>query len=91
MIPIYVREKRHLNLVEMKRLMGFPDGFKFPVARTNAIKQLANAVCPPLISAIGIKIIKALNKKNIDQQVEFYLNGRGEISADRHFLHFVDF
>ncbi len=61
MIPVYVRERRHLNLLEMKRLMGFPDNFVFPIARTHAIKQLANAVTPPVITKIGEKIIEALN------------------------------
>ncbi len=61
MIPIYVRELRHFSLLEMKRLMGFPDQFQFNVARTHAIKQLANAVCPPLVEQIGLQIEKALN------------------------------
>lgn len=62
MIPVYSGERRHLSLLEMKRLMGFPDNFKFPVSRTNAIKQLANAVCPPVIESIG---------KDILRQIEF--------------------
>lgn len=53
MIPVYSGERRHLNLIEMKRIMGFPDDYNFPVARTDAIKQLANAVCPPVIASIG--------------------------------------
>ncbi|PGD03051.1 DNA (cytosine-5-)-methyltransferase [Bacillus wiedmannii] len=53
MIPVYSGERRHLNLVEMKRIMGFPDNYQFTVARTDAIKQLANAVCPPVITSIG--------------------------------------
>lgn len=52
MIPVYSKERRHLSLTEMKRLMGFEDDFLFPVARTQAIKQLANAVCPPVIESI---------------------------------------
>lgn len=53
MIPVYSGERRHLSLVEIKRIMGFPDGFRFNVSRTFAIKQLANAVCPPVIQSIG--------------------------------------
>lgn len=60
MIPVYTGERRHLSLVEMKRLMGFPDSFQFPVSRTNAIKQLANAVCPPVIESIGNDIKKQI-------------------------------
>lgn len=52
MIPVLSKERRHLNITEMKRIMGFPDTFKFPVSRTESIKQLANAVCPPVIESI---------------------------------------
>lgn len=60
MIPVYSKERRHLSLVEMKRLMGFPDDFAFPVSRTNAIKQLANAVCPIVIESIGMDFLNFL-------------------------------
>ncbi|MBC5998158.1 DNA (cytosine-5-)-methyltransferase [Romboutsia ilealis] len=63
MIPVYSRERRHLNLTEMKRIMGFPDEFIFTVARTHAIKQLANAVCPPVITSIGRDIDIILNNQ----------------------------
>lgn len=52
MIPVYTAEKRHLNLVEMRRIMGFPDSFSFKVSRTSAVKQLANAVAPPVVQAL---------------------------------------
>lgn len=60
MIPVLTKEKRHLSVLEMKRIMGFPDGFLFPVSRTDSIKQLANAVCPPVISAIYDEIVKTI-------------------------------
>jgi DNA (cytosine-5)-methyltransferase 1 len=65
MIPIYVRELRHFSLIEMQRLMGFPDHYQFSVARTHAIKQLANAVCPPVIQEIGVQIAKATEVANV--------------------------
>ncbi len=73
MIPVYVRERRHLSLLEMKRLMGFPDRYQFPVARTHAIKQLANAVPPPVVTKIGEKIIEAVNADSEDQQQRIVL------------------
>lgn len=57
MIPVLSKERRHFSLLEMKRLMGFPDSFEFPVSRTHSIKQLANAVCPPVIANITNSII----------------------------------
>lgn len=70
MIPIYVREKRHFSLIEMQRLMGFPDTFQFNVARTHAIKQLANAVCPPVVKEIGLQILKAIEANNAKIQTQ---------------------
>lgn len=59
MIPVLTKERRHLSVLEMKRIMGFPDTFSFGVSRTDSIKQLANAVCPPVICAIYNEIVKA--------------------------------
>ena len=61
MIPVLSKERRHLNLTEMRRIMGFPEWFDLEkVSRTNAIKQLANAVCPPVIASICNDIKKAI-------------------------------
>lgn len=52
-IPILTKMRRHLSLTEMKRIMGFPNWYDFStVSRTDAAKQLANAVCPPVIESI---------------------------------------
>lgn len=52
-IPILSKERRHLSVNEMKRIMGFPDTYDFTeVSRTDAAKQLANAVCPPVIESV---------------------------------------
>ncbi len=61
MIPVLSKERRHLNLTEMRRLMGFPEWFNLScVSRTDAIKELANAVCPPVIASICNDIQKAM-------------------------------
>lgn len=61
MIPVLSKERRHLNLVEMRRIMGFPEWFDLSqVSRTDAIKQLANAVCPPVITSICNDIKRAI-------------------------------
>lgn len=60
-VPILTKERRRLSLVEMKRIMGFPDDYDFTaVSRTDAAKQLANAVCPPVISSICDDIKRAI-------------------------------
>jgi len=60
MIPVLTKERRHINLTEMKRLMGFGDNFVFTINRTDSIKQLANAVCPPVIHELFDDITKVL-------------------------------
>lgn len=43
--------------------MGFPESFDLTaVSRTDAIKQLANAVCPPVIESICDDIKRAIDK-----------------------------
>lgn len=60
-IPILSKERRHLSVNEMKRVMGFPDSFDFTaVSRTDAAKQLANAVCPPVIESVFRDIMAAI-------------------------------
>lgn len=74
MIPVYSGEKRHITIAEIKRIMGFPDYFAFPGARTHAIKQLSNAVCPPVITSIG-------------KDIESHLHMSTNIPADTHPTH----
>jgi DNA (cytosine-5)-methyltransferase 1 len=55
---------RKLTIRECARLQGFPDNFSFePVSRTQAYKQLGNSVSVPVIKAIAMNIILALNAK----------------------------
>ncbi len=48
---------------EWARLQGFPEEFKFPCSNTQTYKQLANSVPIPVIEAIAIKMMVALNHK----------------------------
>ena len=61
-IPILTKERRHLSILEMKRIMGFPDWYDFgAVSRTDAAKQLANAVCPPVITSICDDVARTID------------------------------
>lgn len=65
-IPILSKERRHLSITEMKRIMGFPEWYDFSaVSRTDAAKQLANSVCPPVIASICKDIDNAICNKII--------------------------
>lgn len=57
---------RKLTIRECARLQGFPEGFKFPVTKTQAYKQLGNTVSVPVIKAIGEGILDSLeNTKSV--------------------------
>ena len=56
------RNPRKLTVRECARLMGFPEWFEFPVARTHAYRQLGNAVCVPVVSVIAEQMIVALGR-----------------------------
>ena len=46
---------------ECARLMGFPESFRLPkVPEGVAYKQMGNAVCPPLVAALGVSVARAL-------------------------------
>lgn len=63
-IPLLTKERRHINITEMKRIMGFPEWYDFSaVSRTDAAKQLANAVCPPVIASICDDIADAISRR----------------------------
>jgi len=73
MIPVLTKERRHISLIEIKRLMGFDDDFIFTINRTDSIKQLANTVCPPVICEIFDSIIDAIkNCSRIDSSSNSY-------------------
>lgn len=55
-------EVRRLTPKEGKRMMGFPDDFKFPVTNVQAMKQLGNSVAVPAIQATAQKIIQKLEE-----------------------------
>ena len=67
-IPILSKERRHLSITEMKRVMGFPEWYSFDaVSRTDAAKQLANAVCPPVIASIYRDILRAIDQTRSEE------------------------
>lgn len=52
---------RFLTERECARLMGFPDSFQFTKTKGfRSYHQIGNAVCPPVVRAIGEEILKVL-------------------------------
>lgn len=55
---------RLLSENECKRLMGYPDDFKFPVSRTQMYHQLGNSVCVPVMKTVADAMKDAFFTKN---------------------------
>jgi DNA (cytosine-5)-methyltransferase 1 len=53
--------ERRLNLLEAKRMQGFPKGFKFPVSDAEAMRQLGNSVAVNAVRDYVEKIFIALD------------------------------
>lgn len=50
---------RRLTPSEAARIMGFPEGFRFPVPASAALEQIGNSVAVPVLKAIARQIIAA--------------------------------
>tara|TARA_B100000315_G_scaffold238504_1_gene256349 strand:- start:434 stop:892 length:459 start_codon:yes stop_codon:yes gene_type:complete len=69
--PLNKEHIRRMTPREWARLMGFPQRYKFIEAGTSdtqAYTQLANAVCVPVIKALGLEVVRAIRKKKNDWQ-----------------------
>ena len=61
---------RKLTIKECTRLQGFPEDFEFPVSRTQAYKQLGNAVSVPVVTQVANQIMKVMsNKKRVKEAI----------------------
>ncbi len=58
---------RLLSELECKRLMGYPDDFKFPVSRTQMYHQLGNSVCVPVMKEVA-NSMKRVYQESIKQE-----------------------
>jgi len=54
------RNPRRLTPREVARVMGFSDEYVIPVSNTQAYKQFGNAVCPPVVEALGRQIVQLI-------------------------------
>jgi DNA (cytosine-5)-methyltransferase 1 len=52
--------ERYLTIAEMKRIMSFPDGFKFTGDRKEIVSRLGNSVPPNLMRAIAEHVKKEI-------------------------------
>ena len=57
---------RSLEVSELAAIQGFPPWFIFPCSRSEAQRQIGNAVCPPVAKAIAEAIQTKLVEKNVE-------------------------
>lgn len=62
------KNPRYFTLTECKRIMGFGDNFAMPVSKTQAYRQLGNAVVPQVIEYIGKYILKYIMTANLAKE-----------------------
>ena len=55
-------EIKRINSSEAKKMMGFPDDFKFPVTELKALKQLGNSVAVDAVKMTAEQILIILNR-----------------------------
>lgn len=58
-------QPRRVTSKEAKKMMGYPNDFKFPVSEAQAIKQLGNTVIVPLIEAHAQNIINYIKERRL--------------------------
>lgn len=51
-------EVRRLSFKEAQKMQGFPEHYHFPVAKTQAMKQLGNSVAVDAVKEVGKKVIE---------------------------------
>lgn len=61
------RNPRMLTPRECARLMGFPDTYKLPLAKTPAYRQFGNSVCVPVIESLASQIYEQLFQKELSK------------------------
>lgn len=60
--PIHYKHARVISVREAARLHGFPDWFRFSVAKWHGFRQVGNAVPPPLARAIAVEVRRSLGE-----------------------------
>ena len=72
-------EVRRIGLDEAREMMTFPKNFKFPVSKTQAMKQLGNSVCVEVVKAVGSSVAQYLQKHK-KSEMDDSMQNKGEIS-----------
>ena len=72
-------EVKRIGLDEAREMMTFPKSFKFPVSKTQAMKQLGNSVCVEVVKVVGNSVAQYLQKYQ-KSEMDDSMQNKGEIS-----------
>ena len=61
---LHPEQNRILSVRELARSQGFPDSYKFSGTIGDRLREIGNAVPPPMARALGLEIRKAMLKKS---------------------------
>ena len=61
---LHPEQNRILSVRELARSQGFPDTYKFSGTIGDRLREIGNAVPPPMARALGLEIRKAMLKKS---------------------------
>ncbi len=71
-------EVKRIGLKEASEMMGLEPSFQFPVSKTQAMKQLGNSVCVPVVSAIAKQVLAYINQHSSETSMP--KQNKGELS-----------
>lgn len=71
-------EVRRIGLKEAIEMMGLEPSFHFPVSKTQAMKQLGNSVCVPVVSAVAKHLLHYVTRYEKEQIMP--KRNKGELS-----------
>ncbi len=69
---------KRIGLKEATEMMGLEPSFQFPVSKTQAMKQLGNSVCVPVVSAIAKQVLGYINQHSLETSMP--KRNKGELS-----------
>ena len=75
-------EVRRIDIPEAKKIMALPDNYKFPVSKSQTMKQLGNSVCVEVVSKVAESVFQYLdvNSTSFEEKSMPVTRNKGELS-----------
>lgn len=75
-------EVRRIDIPEAKKIMALPDDYKFPVSKSQTMKQLGNSVCVEVVRKVAESVFEYLdvNSNSLKEKNMPVTRNKGELS-----------